>query len=268
VGDSDRLQQVVWNLLSNAIKFTPKGGQVTIQLERINSQSEITVSDTGQGISPEFLPYIFDRFRQADSATTRSHGGLGLGLAIVRHLVELHGGTIHADSLGEGQGAIFKVKLPVTALRQQTRPQLQRSATDETGVPLDDSPQLNGLQVLVVDDEVDARELLTTLLEQRGAFVTAAASVEEAIKVIEQSTPDVLVSDIGMPGEDGYALIRKVRAREAHTGGRIPAAALTAYARSEDRRQALLAGFQTHLPKPVEPAELIAVVANLSGRTG
>jgi len=268
VGDSDRLQQVVWNLLSNAIKFTPKGRHVTVQLERINSHAEITVSDTGQGISPEFLPYIFDRFRQADSATTRSHGGLGLGLAIVRHLVELHGGTIHADSLGEGQGAIFKVKLPVTALRQQTRPQLQRSATDETGVPLDDSPQLNGLQILVVDDEVDARELLTTLLEQRGAFVTAAASVEEALKVIEQSTPDVLVSDIGMPGEDGYALIRKVRAREAHTGGRIPAAALTAYARSEDRRQALLAGFQTHLPKPVEPAELIAVVANLSGRTG
>jgi signal transduction histidine kinase/ActR/RegA family two-component response regulator len=268
VGDSERLQQVVWNLMSNAIKFTPKGGHVTVQLERINSHAEITVSDTGQGISPEFLPYIFERFRQADSATTRSHGGLGLGLAIVRHLVELHGGTIHADSLGEGQGATFKVKLPLTALRQQTSSRTKISPTDEPGVPLNGSPQLNGLQVLVVDDEVDARELLTTLLEQRGAFVTAAASVEEALKLIEQSTPDVLVSDIGMPGEDGYALIRQVRARESQTGGRIPAAALTAYARSEDRRQALLAGFQTHLPKPVEPAELIAVVANLSGRTG
>lgn len=267
-GDPDRLQQVVWNLLSNAIKFTPKGGYVTVQLERINSNVEVSVSDTGIGISPEFLPYVFERFRQAEGATTRSHGGLGLGLAIVRHLVELHGGTIHADSPGEGQGATFTVKFPLTAVRMHPSSRAQISPNGFSEVAVDDCQKLDHLQVLVVDDEADARELLTTVLEQCGAKVTAVASVEEALKVIEWSKPDVLVSDIGMPEEDGYSLIGKVRARETQKGERIPAAALTAYARAEDRKRALLAGFQTHLPKPVEPAELIAVVASLAGRTG
>lgn len=266
-GDSDRLQQIVWNLLSNAIKFTPKEGRVQVLLEQINSHVELTVSDTGKGISAEFLPYVFERFRQADSTTTRTHSGLGLGLAIVRHLVELHGGTVHAESSGEGQGAMFIVKLPLMPVRLDTSDSERVHPKAGHGVPFENLPVLSGLRVLVVDDEADAREFITTVLEQCGAAVTAIASAKEALEALTRSKLDVLVSDIGMPGEDGYALISKVRSLAPEQGGRIPAAALTAYAREEDRTQALLAGFQLHASKPVSPAELAAVVANLAGRT-
>jgi signal transduction histidine kinase/ActR/RegA family two-component response regulator len=266
-GDSDRLQQVVWNLLSNAIKFTPKGGRVQVRLERVNSHIEIIVSDTGQGINPDFLPYIFERFRQADSTHTRSHGGLGLGLAIVRHLVELHGGNVQAQSPGEGQGSTFIVQLPLTVVLN-TNESERVHPTVGGEVSFDYAPTLSGLTILVVDDEIDARELLSTVLQECGAVVSAVASVTDAIAAIEQFQPDILVTDIGMPGEDGYSLIRRIRAREAKHGGRIPAVALTAYARVEDRTRALAAGFQMHIAKPVNPTELVAVIANLAGWTG
>ena len=270
-GDSGRLQQVIWNLLTNAVKFTPKGGRVQIRLERINSHVEIVVTDTGSGIDPEFLPYVFDRFRQADSSITRSYSGLGLGLAIVRHLVELHGGTVHADSQGQGQGATFIVKLPLMAVSTKaTDPERVHPTVGDT-VSFDYTPELQGLRILVVDDEADARDLLTCILEACGAQVMAVASSEEAIRALTEPSAlplDVLVSDIGMPNEDGYALLRRVRSLSPENGGRIPAVALTAYARSEDRRAALLSGFQSHVAKPVEPAELIVVIANLAGRTG
>lgn len=266
MGDANRLQQVVWNLLSNAVKFTPKQGIVTVQLKRIDSHIQIRVSDTGGGIAPEFLPYVFERFRQANSSTTRSHGGLGLGLAIVRHLVELHGGTVRAESPGIGQGATFIVNLPMKAVAVNTSPvtPLSSSSSSEN---LNNLPTLDGLRVLVVDDEPDARQLLKTILGQYGAQVITAASVVEALMTIPQCRPDILVSDIGMPQEDGYALIRQLRALSPEAGGQIPAVALTAYARAEDRTQALLAGFQLHIPKPVNPTELAVVVANLAGRT-
>jgi CheY-like chemotaxis protein/nitrogen-specific signal transduction histidine kinase len=264
-GDSDRLQQVVWNLLSNAIKFTPEGGRVQVRLERVDSHVQIKVSDTGKGISADFLPHVFDRFRQADSTSTRVHKGLGLGLAIARHLVELHGGTIQAESPGEGQGATFIVKL---SLLEESRGagELLSRGEDPSQEPLCPSAplRLNGLRVLVVDDEADVRQFVSTVLEERGAEVTAVGSVDEALTALEQLKPDVLVSDIGMPGEDGYALIRKVRELEANLGGRIPAVALTGYARVEDHREALLAGFQLHVAKPVRSAQLIAVVASLA----
>ena len=263
-GDANRLQQVVWNLLSNAIKFTPKGGRVEVRLERINSHVQIRVSDTGKGISPDFLPYVFDRFRQADGSTTRLDGGLGLGLATVRHLVELHGGIVKAESPGEGQGATFTVELPLRAVCTQARASKLDSSTLGSTVPLDSARVLDGLQVLVVDDETDTRELLSIILKQYGAKVTAAASAAEALLSLEQSKPDVLVSDIGMPGEDGYALIRAYRAREAERGGHLPAVALTAYATESDRQQALEAGFQMHVPKPVELHQLVEVVAHLA----
>ncbi|BAZ48376.1 multi-sensor hybrid histidine kinase [Nostoc sp. NIES-4103] len=266
MGDANRLQQIVWNLLSNAVKFTSKGGIVTVQLQRIDSRVQIRVSDTGEGIAPEFLPYVFERFRQADSSTTRSHGGLGLGLAIVRHLVELHGGTVLAESPGIGQGATFIVNLPMKALAFNINKPQQLSPSND-GKNVNSLPTLNGLRVLVVDDESDTRQLLTTALGQFGAQVMAVTSAFEALVALEQFHPDVLVSDIGMPEEDGYALIRKLRALSQEQGGRIPAVALTAYARAEDRTQALLAGFQLHVPKPVDPTELAAVVANLAGRT-
>ncbi|MBW4679948.1 MAG: PAS domain S-box protein [Microcoleus vaginatus WJT46-NPBG5] len=267
-GDSDRLQQIVWNLLSNAIKFTPRGGRVTITLERINSHVEIKVSDTGQGINAEFLPFVFDRFRQADGSTTRASSGLGLGLAIVRHLAELHGGSVHAYSPGEGLGSTFMVKLPLRAVCSITDDPERVHPTVDSGVAFDQAPALDGLRVLVVDDEPDARDFLSTALQECGALVKTAGSVREAIAQIKQFNPNVLVSDIGMPQEDGYALIRQVRALDAERGEFLPAAALTAYARESDRRRALLAGFQLHVPKPVSPAELAAVVANLAGRTG
>ena len=271
-GDAGRLQQVVWNLLSNAIKFTPNEGRVQVRLERLNSHVEISVHDTGQGISRDFLPHVFERFRQFDATTTRSHYGLGLGLAIVRHLVELHGGTVQADSPGEGQGATFTVRLPLAVLRQppaDAPPAPPARATARGPVlSLDQAPALDGLRVMVVDDEADAREMLAKVLAQRGAEAVPAASVAEAMALLREVTVDVLISDIGLPEEDGYELIRQVRALDAARGRWLPAAALTAYARPEDRRRALLAGYQIHLPKPVEPEELVAVVANLAGRVG
>ncbi|HEY9711342.1 MAG TPA: ATP-binding protein, partial [Oculatellaceae cyanobacterium] len=258
---------IVWNLLSNAIKFTPKGGRVQIGLKPTNSHVEIAIADTGEGINPDFVPYVFDRFRQADSSSTRPFNGLGLGLAIVRHLVELHGGTVHAESEGQGRGATFTVKLPSIPVGTELNNPERLHPTVSTGVPLDSAPSLDGLQVIVVDDEVDSREFIIAALEQCGAQVTGVGSVQEAIEAVSQVKADVLVSDIGMPGEDGYSLIRKVRALCSEQGGQIPAVALTAYARAEDRTKAIAQGFQMHIPKPVEPTELATVVASLAGRT-
>ena len=299
-GDAERLQQVIWNLLSNAIKFTPQGGRVEVQLRVIKEgdkenkglasptphspqYAQISVSDTGIGISSDFLPYVFDRFRQADSSSTRSHGGLGLGLAIVRHLVELHGGTVHVESPGKGQGATFTVKLALLNHEdKRTRGQGDKGTSQSIQQPLaefdsqtsDPYISLDGVRVLVVDDEADTRDFLVTVLQQCQAEVKAVGSVQEALDTMTQWKPDVLVSDIGMPEEDGYSLIRKVRAIERagdisspQQGGKIPAAALTAYARPEDRMRAIQEGYQLHLPKPVEPAELATVVASLVGRT-
>jgi signal transduction histidine kinase/CheY-like chemotaxis protein len=267
-GDADRLQQVVWNLLTNAVKFTPKGGRVQVRLERVDSHVELVVSDSGRGISAEFLPHVFDRFRQADGATTRVHGGLGLGLAIVRQLVELHGGTVGVESEGDGMGATFVVQLPLMAARPAAEEAVRTHPTAGGKISLDSPPSLAGLRILVVDDEPDARELLRELLERCGSEVTTAESASAALQAIGRSRPDVLISDIGMPEEDGYALIQKVRAAEASPGERIPAIALTAYARAQDRVRALSAGFNVHVPKPIEPVELIVVVASLTGRTG
>ena len=264
-GDPARLQQVVWNLLSNAIKFTPKGGRVEVRLQRAESHVELGVSDTGEGISPDFLPHVFERFRQADSTTTRAYGGLGLGLGIVRHLVELHGGTVRAESAGPGQGATFIVCLPMPAVRGAF-PRPEAAAAAE--LSLDELPALDGVRVLVVDDEPDARAALAVILQQQQASVTAVGSVAEALDVFEREPPDVLVSDIAMPGEDGFTLIRRVRGLPRGRGRSVPAAALTAYAAREDRMRVLLAGYQSYLVKPVEPAELVAVIANLAGRTG
>jgi PAS domain S-box-containing protein len=271
-GDPERLQQVMWNLLSNAVKFTPKGGRVQVRLARVKSGVEINVSDTGQGIDPEFLPYVFERFRQADSATTRRQTGLGLGMAITKHLVELHGGTIRAESAGAGQGATFILKLPVMIvhnaghLPETTAEQLH--TPDEDHPPTAELARLDGIHVLVVDDELDARELLSAILTQSGAVVTAASGVADALDKLRSVKPDLLVSDIEMANEDGYSLIRKVRALEDERGRRIPSIALTAHARSSDRLRALAEGFQMHMSKPVEPAELALAIANLfnSGR--
>jgi PAS domain S-box-containing protein len=270
-GDPARLQQVVTNLLSNAIKFTPEGGRVEVRLERSEAQSgaraRIVVSDTGVGISPDALPHIFERFHQADSSNTRAHGGLGLGLAIVRHLVESQGGSASAESEGEGHGSVFTVEVPLTAAAATTpargRPEMF-SEKARTGVGdgelFGDPCALEGVRVLLVEDERDTRELLKTILERCGAEVTEAASAVEALTALEGMTPDVIVSDIGMPGENGYELIKKIRTLPAERGGRVPAVALTAYAGTKDRRRALLSGFHTHLAKPVEPDELLAVV--------
>ncbi|HTN86938.1 MAG TPA: response regulator [Sorangium sp.] len=263
-GDAGRLQQVVWNLLSNAVKFTSRGGLVRIRLERADASAEIIVSDTGQGIDPSFLPYVFEQFRQAESGTTRKHGGLGLGLTIVKSLVEMHGGTAQALSDGEGRGATFIIRLPL-AVKPDHAEGRRRPSLGVSPLDTDRPPELDGLNVLVVDDEDDTRELLVTMLEQCGARVTAVASTTEALLALKALRPDVLVSDIAMPGEDGYTLIRKVRALPAKSGGKTPAVALTAYARTEDRTRALRAGFNTHVPKPIEQAELLAVLANISG---
>nr|WP_290222780.1 PAS domain S-box protein [Trichocoleus desertorum] len=263
LGDPDRLQQIVWNLLSNAIKFTPRGGHVEINLEPTDTCIQIQVTDTGQGIHPEFLPHVFERFRQADSTSTRSHGGLGLGLAIVRHLVELQGGTVSAESPGPDQGATFTVKLPpliIPAANEELAPASQGLISADS--PLDPS-LLKGVTVLVVDDENDARELLQTILEQSGAKVTAVASVADAIAAYEAIQPDILISDIAMPGEDGYALIHKVKTLGDYHAKPMPAIALTAYGREEDQDQALSAGFQMHFAKPVEPNSLVGALANL-----
>ncbi len=265
-GDSARLQQVVWNLLSNAIKFTPRGGKVQVVLERINSHLELSVSDTGVGISAEFLPHVFDRFRQADSASNRRHGGLGLGLAIVQQLVELHGGTVAVESLGLDLGASFIVSLPLKAASQRSNDDRPHPAVPETrGFDLPHAA-LAGLRLVIVDDERDARELLRRLLEERGCTVYLASTAGEAIALIRSVRPDVLISDIGMADVDGYELIRRVRSLPSEDGGLTPAVALTAFARSEDRTRALLAGFQAHIAKPVEPTELLAMIASAAGR--
>jgi signal transduction histidine kinase/DNA-binding response OmpR family regulator len=265
-GDPDRLQQVVWNLLSNAIKFTPAGGSVRTDARREGAHIRVRVSDTGRGIRPDFLPYVFDRFRQADSSTTRAHGGLGLGLTIVRHIVEMHGGSVHADSPGEGQGATFTVELPLHAA--ETQPAARPMNGEPAPLPPPQKPlDLTGLFVLAVDDEPDARELIRQVLVRRHAEVEVAASAREALGLFESRLPDLLLSDIGMPEEDGYWLIRKVRQRAADRGGSVPAIALTAYVREDDRAKMLSAGFTAHVPKPVEPAELVRVVGHISGRS-
>jgi signal transduction histidine kinase/ActR/RegA family two-component response regulator len=263
-GDADRLQQVVWNLLSNAVKFTPRGGKVLVRLERINSHCELTVSDTGQGISPKFLPYVFDRFSQADSSSTRAHAGLGLGLGIVRHLVELHGGTVQAFSPGEGQGATFAVRLPLLVAHHRAEDEVVRIELPAVRTLEQAFADLTGVSVLVVEDNDDSRKLLQTILTRAGAAVQVAESVSTALRILAGEWPDIVISDIEMPGEDGYSLIRKIRLQEPPSQ-RVPAIALTAYTRSVDRVRALAAGFQTHMSKPVEPAELVAAVKSLSG---
>jgi CheY-like chemotaxis protein/two-component sensor histidine kinase len=267
-GDPGRLQQVVWNLLSNAIKFTPRDGTVRIILERVSSHIEIRVADTGIGIKPEFIPYLFERFRQGDASTTRKYGGLGLGLSIVKSLVELHGGTVSVASQGEGTGTTVTVALPLTSVHP--RPGDAERAHPATPRPAVSSPplvsELAGLKVLVVDDQPDARDLIKRVLEDCGAEVFAAASASAALAALPAWLPDVVVSDIGMPDTDGYELLRRIRALGIERGGKIPAIALTAFARSEDRTRALRAGFVVHVAKPVDPAELVATVASVAGR--
>jgi PAS domain S-box-containing protein len=265
-GDPNRLQQVFWNLLSNAIKFTPKGGKVQVLLGRVKSRVEVSVIDTGEGIAAEFLPYVFDRFQQADASTTRRHGGLGLGLAIVKQLVELHGGNVHVKSGGIGLGATFAVSLPLVALYSEPNEERRHplaALRENKNLP---EVSLANVHVLVVEDEIDERELVKRLLEMAGATVSMAGSVSEAMERILAGRPDVLVCDIGMRGEDGYSLIRRLRVLEESQESALPAVALTAYARSEDRTKAIRSGFQNHLAKPVEPAELLAVVSSLVGR--
>lgn len=264
-GDPARLQQVLWNLLANAIKFTPKGGRVDIVLQRINSHVEIGVSDNGEGISPEFLPFVFDRFRQQDASKTRRHGGLGLGLSIVKNLVELHGGSVRVESEGLGKGAIFTVSLPLVSVRQGTAPRVHPGAEQNEVCPVD--VELEGVRVLVVDDERDSLEFVRRLLKECKASVVTASSAAEGLRLIRAERPDVIVSDIGMPEKDGLEMMRELRGQSANSS-KIPAIALTAFARSEDRTRAMLAGYQVHLSKPVQPQELLAAIANLAGRTG
>jgi PAS domain S-box-containing protein len=264
-GDPDRLQQVVWNLLSNAIKFTPRGGRVLIRLEQPNSHIAITVEDNGPGVDADFLPYVFDRFRQADASSTRRHGGLGLGLAIVRHLTELHGGTVHAENRAGGNGAVFAIKLPRRAVAAGTGTALERHPADEASAE-EVAISLAGVTVLAIDDQQDALDLVSAVLARRGAHVFTAQSAADGLDVLTRERPDVVLADVEMPGESGLDFIRRVRALPPDEGGGVPAAALTAYASSADRTHALLAGFDMHVPKPVQPVELAAVVARLSGR--
>ncbi|WP_437604605.1 PAS domain S-box protein [Sorangium sp. So ce834] len=265
-GDPARLQQVAWNLLSNAAKFTPAGGRIDVALRRANAHAELSVTDTGPGVAPQFLPHLFERFRQADASSTRKHGGLGIGLSIVKHLVELHGGTVHVASPGEGRGATFTVKLPLAGVSPQApgttqRPPSPRAEAASAVYPAD---ELTGVRVLVVDDQPDAREVAQRVLEECAARVTTAGSAAEAIAMLERERPDVLVSDLGMPGEDGFQLIRRVRDLGPARGGATPAVALSALARAEDRARALGAGYQAHIAKPLDPAELVGVVAALA----
>jgi len=266
-GDAARLEQVVWNLLANAVKFTPPGGQVKVELRPVGSRAQITVSDTGSGIRPEFLPFAFERFRQDGSLRTKAQGGLGLGLAIVRDLVERHGGTIRAKSRGEDQGATFVVELPLLEHEQEGSGESRAPMAVKNDPPPGASAALSGVRVLVVEDHPDSRELLQTVLVGAGAEVSAAASVREAMETMQQLKPDVLVSEIEMADEDGYTLIRRVRELGAERGGQVRAAALTAYARSEDRAEALRAGFQAQVTKPIDVNELVSVVANLAETT-
>ena len=259
-GDSSRLQQIVWNLLSNAVKFTPERGWIEVQLRQRDEHVQLTVKDSGQGITAEFLPRVFDRFRQADSSTTRDYGGLGLGLAIARHLVELHGGTIRAESAGEDCGSTFCVTFPLLLER------VDAAQLNSGEYNVDNAKKLNGLRVLVVDDEPDARQIISTLIRRTGAEVFACESANEALEALETWHPDVLMSDIAMPGEDGYSLINRVRSLPAERGGEVPAAAFTAYAREEDRQRALEAGYQIHIAKPISSGQLVAMIAQLAGR--
>src|SRR5882724_2114253 len=265
-GDPDRLQQVIWNLVMNAVKFTPRGGRVQVHLQRVNSHIEIVVSDTGQGIAPNVLPFVFERFRQADSSSTRGHGGLGLGLALVKHLVELHGGSVTAQSAGEGQGATFIVKLPLTIadIPEGLKPRLHPTAVTIEALP--QGLRIDGVRVLVVDDDPEALALASSILVGAGATVQTCLSAPEALALLQEWRPDVLVSDIEMPGEDGHALIRKVRALDSDRGGRTPAVALTAYGRPQDRVLSLTAGYSMHVPKPVDPGELTTIIASVAAR--
>jgi CheY-like chemotaxis protein len=256
--DPARLRQVMWNLLSNAVKFTPPGGRVDVRVRANATTADIEVADTGIGIAPEFLPYVFDRFRQADSRFSREHGGLGLGLAIARHIVEMHGGQIEASSAGQGKGSTFRVRLPLSPSRAADRREPFRVTPT--------SRQLAGVRVLAVDDQEDALDMLRDALEAAGAEVTTALAAEEAIGLLDRVAPDVLLADIGLPGMDGFELIRRVRRSANARTQRLPAAAITAYARPEDRRYALENGFQEHVPKPVDPAEVVRIVGSLAGR--
>ena len=267
-GDPNRLQQIIWNLLSNAIKFTPKGGKVAVLLARVNSHVEITVHDSGCGIGAMFLPHVFDRFRQADSSTTRRHGGLGLGLSIVKQLVELHGGTVRAESAGEGRGATFIVSLPVASVRLDAVATESREQPAGEQALFDVTARLDHVKVLVIDDEPDARELIERVLRQCGAVVSTAGDADVGLAMLAAQRPDVIISDIGMPEKDGYQFIREVRGLAPAAGGKTPAIALTAFARSEDRTRAMIAGYQVHISKPIEPHELVATVASLCGLTG
>ncbi|UQA61725.1 GAF domain-containing protein [Polyangium aurulentum] len=263
-GDPHRIQQIVWNLLANAIKFTPQGGRVDLILERVGSSARISVCDTGEGIRPDFLPFVFDRFRQGDGTTTRRHGGLGLGLAIVRHLVEMHGGSVRADSAGEGKGATFSVTLPLSPMTSQAAAQPDRITPLPTD--LEEMPALQGLRLLIVDDEKDCRELLAEMLGHWGVVVRAVGSAAEALSSLDEFQPDMLISDLGMPGEDGFALIRQLRALKPARWASLPAVALTAHASAEDRARVLAAGYQMHVPKPVDATEIAATVASLAPR--
>jgi CheY-like chemotaxis protein len=258
----------VWNLLSNAIKFTPAGGHVQVKLDRADSQARITITDTGEGIDPEFLPYVFERFQQADASKTRRHSGLGLGLTIVRHIVELHGGVVEAQSSGIGKGASFTVRLPLGAHATGSLPALpSEGALRKETLIITDSNILSGLRILTVDDEPDTRGMVKAALEQHGADVMTAPSAADAFEALPGFKPDVLVCDIGMPEEDGYSLIHRIRALQPEQGGNTPAIALTGYVRVEERTRALDAGFQMFVPKPVEVDELASAIANLVGRT-
>jgi signal transduction histidine kinase/DNA-binding response OmpR family regulator len=261
-GDADRIQQIIWNLLTNAIKFTPKGGHVTLSVNRVSGSVEVAIQDSGQGIAPEFLPYVFDRFKQADATITRTKGGLGLGLAIVKHLVELHGGTIEAQSEGLGKGSTFRVLLPASGAEERSR--ASSAFASARPAALERPRELEGLRVLVLDDEEGARDLLSSILESCNVAVTTASNANDAFDAVRAQNVDLLISDIAMPVEDGLSFIKRVRALPREEGGRIPAVALTAYARLEDRTRALRAGFNSHVAKPVEPSELLAVLSSLA----
>jgi signal transduction histidine kinase/ActR/RegA family two-component response regulator len=266
-GDPNRLQQVVWNLLINAIKFTPKEGKVQVVVERVDSHIEVSVSDTGKGIAAEFLPHVFERFSQADNSARRGNGGLGLGLAIVKSLAELHGGSVRAKSGGEGKGATFIVSLPISVVHSLDRAENLQHIMVSPEDALLHSADLKGIRVMVVDDDADAIGLVKRIMEECGAVVTTCASGKECMECLPRGRPDVVIMDIGMPEMDGYMLIAKLRGLGREQGGQTPAIALTAFARSEDRRQAMLAGFDVHIAKPVEPGELVAVVSRLARRT-
>ena len=267
IGDAGRLQQAIGNLLTNAVKFSPEGGRVGVFIESSKDHVEVRVVDTGQGISPDFLPHVFERFRQGDDATTQRHTGLGLGLSIVLQLVKLHGGTVDAASEGVGRGATFTIRLPIPAGEARAGEAAalgERRTAASTASPMPRLPRLEGLRILVVDDNADGRTLTSMVLTQAGASVTAAASVREALQMLEVQRPDVVVSDIGLPDEDGYRLIQRIREHEAEHEGFLPAVALTGYARAEDRARILAAGFQAHVPKPVDPIELAAAIATIT----